>query len=186
MSGSEHSSTLADFSATSTVDQRKICRLRLSTISLSGFDSGVDPFEDYEIETQGTISGFGGRKQTVCRGRDGQRIVVNEGLIRPSEQVLRALCECEHPCMVSFCEMLSPDISSFLIKERFCGNGWLEGTLLSVFGGERPIYWNPRWITREILGIGFGLSFLHRRGLLHGSLNPSHHHLKKKKTIIWC
>jgi serine/threonine protein kinase len=174
--------------ATSGIERSDTSHLTLATISPCGPSAGaqsiVKRFEDYEIESETTLSGFGGRRLTVCRAQDGTRFVIKEGLHRPSAKMLSVDCDCDHPSVVTYCEVFRPEQSEFLLRELFQANGSLGNFLCSLFQGDRPLFWFPSRITEEALRIGFALLFLHSRGLFHGSLNPSHilfdedHHLR--------
>jgi serine/threonine protein kinase len=143
--------------------------------------SRPDTFEDYDFESEPVL---GDRRLAVYRDRAGARVILKEGLHRPSDELLSALCECDHPGIVYSYEVRAHDRSAFLLAEPFQANGSLETLFSSVFQGEQRDFWFPTWITRAALNIGFALSFLHSRGYFHGSLNPSHllfdesHHLR--------
>jgi hypothetical protein len=179
------------------IDIPHTSRLALATLSRSrspspssgsdhepGSQSPLDNFENYEVDSETSLSGFEGRRLTVCRDQSGQRVVVKEGLSRPNEEILSCFCECDHPGILSFCEVIHRDHRDFALKELFENNGSFDTFFSSLLAGERPLFWFPTRITREALNIGFALLFLHSRGHFHGSLNPSHllfdedHHLR--------
>jgi hypothetical protein len=84
------------------------------------------------------------------------------------------LVKLNHPCILRIFKFVPPTKSSPAeIHMEWAQNGSLEVFLERVRRGEVPSLWNPTGIAIIIIGIVFGMRFMHSRGFIHQDLNPS-------------
>jgi TPR repeat protein len=129
--------------------------------------------EPVDVESSPGLTGFRGRCLILYDKPDGSRFVVQDGLSRPSADILSRLSCCTHPHLLRFTELQLPGLSDFLVEELLQPNGTLSTAFSAVSSGRLCKFFFRRWILDQLLGVGFGLLYLHSQHLFHGSLNPS-------------
>jgi hypothetical protein len=113
------------------------------------------------------------RRALICRCGTAAPVCLKVGLRRAPEEVLRLVYDAGHPRIIPISEVVSPDLPGFLVQEVVYRVGSLSEKPASLFSTARPWFLTKRFITREVLGFGFGLLFLHSKNLFHGFLNSS-------------
>jgi serine/threonine protein kinase len=112
---------------------------------------------------------------TVCKTRSGSRVGIKRGFNNNDDIFVIGdlLSDLSHPALFSFSVIDDSEGRVFSLQQEFRSNGSLERILLSIFSGNPPSFWTQSAITRELLGIAFGLDYLHSLGFVYGSLHPS-------------
>jgi serine/threonine protein kinase len=105
----------------------------------------------------------------VFKAPSGSRVVIKSGLHR-SDPKLNSI---SHPCISTFSVIDDPERTTLSVQQPFLAKGSLGSVLSSVFSGTSPYFLAKPLIMRELLGIAFGLDYLHSNGLVYGCLSPS-------------